>query len=457
MRTVEQDMSKIAIISEHASPLALAGGVDSGGQNIYVGQIAEHFARCGHTVDVFTRREDAVLPHEIWWRPGVRVIHVPAGPRVKLPKEDILGYMGDFRRFLGAFFDAEAAAGAGYDVVHANFFMSAMAALPVAQRLGIPFTVTFHALGRVRRQHQGEADRFPDSRFDIEQYVVRHADRIIAECPQDHADLVNLYGADPDRLVIVPCGFDTAEMTPLPQRRARSELGWSPHGFTLLQLGRMVPRKGVEDVIRALAYLRNTHGVDARLCVVGGNTTDASETATPEIGRLRAVAREVDVERYVEFVGRRDRLQLRSYYCAADVFVTTPWYEPFGITPVEAMACARPVVGSDTGGLRYSIVHGETGYLVPPRAPQLLADCLARLAADPALRRRMGEAGLRRARELFTWRRVAAELLTVFDELALQRFETGNAATLLPALGAGAVAAKIIRESSRPPLTREAS
>jgi D-inositol-3-phosphate glycosyltransferase len=423
-RTVENNMLRIAIVSEHASPLALTGGVDSGGQNVYVGQIAEHFARSGHAVDVFTRREDAVQPQEVWWRAGVRVIHVPAGPAIKMPKEDLLPHMEEFGGFLARYFDAEAAAGTGYDVVHANFFMSAWAAMPVARARGIPFTVTFHALGRVRRQHQGDADRFPDCRFDIEELIVQEADRVIAECPQDHADLVNLYGADPERLVTVPCGFDPEEMSPLPQRRARAELGWDQNGFVMLQLGRMVPRKGVEDVIRALACLRNVHGVDAKLCVVGGNTVEPCEIATPEIGRLRGIASAAGVAPHVEFVGRRDRLQLRSYYCAADVFVTMPWYEPFGITPVEAMACARAVVGSDTGGIRYSVVDGETGYLVPPHGPATLADRVAVLAQDRMLRRRMGDAGLRRARELFTWQRVADELLGVFAELAHQSQET---------------------------------
>src|SRR5690606_2191488 len=120
---------------------------------------------------------------------------------------------------------------------------------------------------------------------------------------------------------------------------------------------------------------------------------------------------------FVEFTGRRARNQLQRYYCAADVFVTTPWYEPFGITPVEAMACARPVIGADTGGIRYSVADGETGFLVPPRDPDALAVRLAALARDPALARRMGQAGARRARRLFTWNRVGHEMTALFDEL----------------------------------------
>ncbi|MFC4278567.1 glycosyltransferase [Achromobacter aloeverae] len=408
---------KIALISEHASPLAMAGGVDSGGQNIYVGKVAEYCARAGHHVDVFTRQEDVLAPRIVQWRPGVRIVHVPAGPPRVVPKEELLPYMGEFSRYLRQWFHGQLLHGHGYDVVHANFFMSAMAAQPVAQSLGIPLVVTFHALGRVRRLYQGDADRFPDSRFDIEEDIVRHADRIIAECPQDRRDLLDLYHADPRRLATVPCGYEPKEMTPQDRLAARAQLGWPAEAFTILQLGRMVPRKGVEDVVLAVARLRERHGVHARLCVVGGNSDTPCEVLTPEIGRLRKLAHEAGVADQVEFIGRRDRSKLRTYYSAADVFVTTPWYEPFGITPLEAMACGRPVIGSDTGGIRYSVVHGETGFLVPTRNPAAVADQLAVLARDSGLARRMGEAGLRRARRRFTWRHVAEQLLAVYADL----------------------------------------
>ena len=408
-------MKKIALISEHASPLAVAGSVDSGGQNVYVAHVARELARAGLQVDVFTRKDNPALDLEHAWMRGVRVMHVPAGPEVYLPKERLLPYMDEFSDYLLRYAGKQ---DQGYDVIHANFFMSAMAALPAAQRYGIPLAVTFHALGKVRRQHQQEADLFPDSRFDIEDDIIRRADRIIAECPQDRRDLMELYGADPRRIEIVPCGYDSAEMAPQSSASARATLEWDDGAFTLLQLGRMVPRKGVDNVIRALGRLRHAHGVNARLCVVGGNTDDADEAATPEIGRLRRIAEEEGVLPWVEFTGRRHRDDLATYYSASDVFVTTPWYEPFGITPVEAMACGRPVVGSDTGGIRSTVVHGKTGFLVPPRDPDALAGRLAELAADPALRARMGEAGRLRARRLYTWKRVGDDLLSIYQRMA---------------------------------------
>ncbi|RTZ48145.1 glycosyltransferase family 1 protein [Candidimonas sp. SYP-B2681] len=411
-------MPRIAIVSEHASPLAQPGGIDSGGQNVYVANVALQLAAQGSQVDIFTRLDCASLPPELKLAPNVNVVHVPAGPARYLPKEALLPYMGDFSRFMQTYFDAQEEP---YDLIHANFFMSALAALPVARRAGIPLAVTFHALGRVRRQYQAEADCFPDCRFDIEDKIVQNADCIIAECPQDREDLIQLYGADPERISMVPCGFDSNEMAPMDKSAARALLGWDPDVFYVLQLGRIVPRKGIDNVIKGLARLRSTYGLDARLCVVGGDSATPSVQSTPEFGRLKALAIQEGIENFVQFEGRRPRNQLRRYYCAADVFVTTPWYEPFGITPVEAMACARPVIGSDTGGIRYTVIDGETGYLVPSKSPKALAARLADLANDPDKAQRMGLAGARRANEWFTWDRVGCDLTQLFETLQSAR------------------------------------
>ncbi|MDX3894169.1 glycosyltransferase family 1 protein [Pusillimonas sp.] len=411
-------MRRIAIISEHASPLAQIGSVDSGGQNVYVAQVARHLGAMGHHVDVFTRLDNPYMPRELEWESNVRIVHVPAGPARVLPKEQLLPHMAEFSDFLRQYFSCQEES---YDLVHANFFMSAMAALPVARAAGIPLAVTFHALGRVRRKHQAQADLFPDSRFEIEDNIVREADCIVAECPEDRRDLIELYGADPARICMVPCGYDPDEMSPMDGAEARRALGWNPDAFYVLQLGRMVPRKGVDNVIRGLCRLRALHKIDARLCVVGGDGTDPSNMQSPEMTRLLSVAEEEGVSEAVEFVGRRGRAQLRRFYAAADVFATTPWYEPFGITPVEAMACARPVVGSDTGGIRYTVRDGQTGFLVAPRDPDALASRLAMLARSPELAQRMGRAGERRARSLFTWQRVAGQLDDVFAQLAMGR------------------------------------
>ena len=403
---------RIALISDHASPLASPGSIDCGGQNVYVAHLARELAMSGHLVDVFTRRDAIGQKQLVHWRDKVRVVNVPAGPAHHVPKEQLLPHVQAFARFTTRFARHQPAP---YDIVHANFFMSGMVAQHLKQMLGIPFVITFHALGQVRRLAQGADDAFPPARMRIESLLMQQADRIIAECAQDRLDMEQLYGASPARIAVAPCGFDPAELWPQDRLEARSALGLESGAdrFTVLQLGRMVPRKGVDTVIQALALLRSRHEIEAELLVVGGDMHPGGRDG-PEIARLRALAARLGVLGHVRFVGQKPRAELRTWYSAADVFVTTPWYEPFGITPVEAMACARPVIGAEVGGIKSTVVDGGTGFLVPSRDPQALAERLATLQRNPGLARSMGEAGLRRAYRHYTWRSVAEQVAAVY-------------------------------------------
>jgi D-inositol-3-phosphate glycosyltransferase len=407
-------MSKhIALISEHATPLGIFGGVDSGGQNVYVGQLAKHLAAIGYHVDVFTRRDSEHLPEVVNWQQGVRVIHVPAGSSGCLPKEKLLPHMGEFTAFVLDWCRNRTS----YDLIHANFWMSALVAADIKQAMGIPFVVTFHALGRVRRLHQGNADQFPDERFAIEDRIVREADQIIAECPQDREDLLRLYQADPDRISVIPCGFDATEFWAINKIHARLTLGLSPDEYLILQLGRMVPRKGVDNVIRGFAHLLQQQPIPARLLIVGGESESADPQLTPEIGRLSAIAQELGIASRVTFLGRKGREVLKYYYNAADVFVTTPWYEPFGITPLEAMACGTPVIGSEVGGVQFTVKDGETGYLIPPNAPNVLSDRLLHLYHQPHLRSLFGRQAIRRCQDHFTWQKVTSAVAALYEDV----------------------------------------
>ncbi|MCE4553130.1 glycosyltransferase family 4 protein [Roseateles cellulosilyticus] len=418
---------RVAIISEHASPLASQGSVDAGGQNVYVLHVAQALARQGHHVDVLTRRDQRTLPTAMDLRPGVRVLHIDAGPPTFVPKEQLLPYMKTFgsetvrlmRRSLP------------YDVVHGNFFMSGLVGLRVQRQLNVPLVQTFHALGAVRRLHQKEADKFPVDRIELERRIACEADCVIAECPQDVKDLMSHCGVPPHRIAEVPCGVDPQEFTTGDRHAARRRLGLPDDEFIVLQLGRLVPRKGIDNVVRAVGRLGE--GRPWRLLVVGGESREPDEACTPEIGRLRQIAVETGVADRVSFVGRRDRHELKDYYHAADVFVTTPWYEPFGITPLEAMACGTPVIGSAVGGIQHTVVDGLTGFLVPPNDPEELAQRLEDLRCIPELGRLMGRAGRVRVCRDFTWESAADKLERVYSLVAQQRrIRTSVGLRLLP-------------------------
>jgi D-inositol-3-phosphate glycosyltransferase len=403
--------NKIAFISEHASPLAILGGVDSGGQNVYVDQVARHLAELEYEVDIYTRWDSEAPSQIIEYSPGVRVIHIEAGPKKFIPKEELFQYMDEFAAGMMKFIESQ---NIKYELIHAHFWMSGYVAAMIKYMLNIPFVITFHALGKVRRIYQGTADGFPDLRFRMEEIIIKHADMIIAECPQDKEDLMFLYYADEEKIRIVPCGFDPEEFYPVNKREAKIKLGLNPDEKVILQLGRMVPRKGVDNVIRGMAYLLTKKNIPLKLVIVGGESDQPDAGITPEIGRLQEIAKEENVTDRTIFAGRKGRSQLRNYYNAADIFISTPWYEPFGITPLESMACGTPVIGSNVGGIKFSVCHGKTGFLVPPKDPEILGQRILDSISNKNLLKELSSQAMEHVNKFFTWKIVAAQIMEVY-------------------------------------------
>jgi len=396
------------MVSEHASPLAVLGGVDAGGQNMAVASLARALVARGHDVEVFTRRDDPGLPDTVTVQSRLRVTHVPAGPAEVVGKDQMAPFMPAF----GAWLRQRWTRGPRPDVVHAHFWMSGLAALAAARPLGLPVVQTFHALGSVKARHQGAADTSPPERIAAERHLARSVDLVLATCTDEVAELRAL-GTPPSRTRIVPCGVDTEMFRtsgPLAPRGAR---------FRLVDVGRLVERKGVETVLRALAVIVAPAGpdgrVDAELVVVGGPVAEGL-AADPEVRRLRALAAELGIADRVVFTGRLPAPEVAAHYRAADVVVATPWYEPFGLVPLEAMACGATFVGSAVGGLLDTVRDGECGLLVPARDPAALAGALRRLAGDPGLRLRLGAAARRRALR-FETARVAGDTEAAYETL----------------------------------------
>ena len=400
---------RIAMVSEHASPLATLGGVDAGGQNVHVAALAGALADLGHDVDVYTRRDAPDLPEVVEMAPGVRVVHVPAGPDEVVPKDDLLPWMRDFGAWLAGRWEREGAP----DVVHGHFWMSGLAALQASRSLDrpVPVAQTFHALGSVKRRHQGDKDTSPPGRIEAEAGIGRGVDVVVATCTDEVRELARL-GVPASRITVVPCGVDVDHFRPVEPGSGRGAApGRTPGRFRLLSLGRLVERKGVDTAVLALTRLP-----DAEFVVAGGPPR-AGLDADPEVRRLRALAREHGVADRVEFLGSVGHDDVPGVIAAADLVVATPWYEPFGIVPLEAAACGRPVVGSAVGGLVDTVQDGATGVLVPPRDPEALAAAVRALLDDPDRRRRMGVAARRRAVERYGWARVARDTEEVYAGL----------------------------------------
>jgi D-inositol-3-phosphate glycosyltransferase len=390
---------KIAMISEHASPLAGVGGVDAGGQNVHVSALSCALAERGHEVVVYTRQDGPDLAPRVRLAPGVTVEHVVAGPTTDIPKDHLSPYMEAFGAELARRWRVEPP-----DVAHAHFWMSGLAALGGTAGTAIPVVQTFHALGTVKRRWQGADDTSPAERIAMEEMLGRSVDQVIATCTDERRELAAM-GVPADRIRTVPCGVDTALFTPAGPSAPR---GGRPR---LLMLTRLVPRKGVEDAITALAEVP-----DAELLVVGGPPAGALDL-DPEARRLNDLCVEHGLADRVQLLGRLPHGQLPPLIRSSDLVLSVPWYEPFGIVVLEAMACAVPVVSTAVGGMLDTVEDGRTGRLVPPHAPGRLAEAVRALLADPDTRRAMGAAGSRRVQAGYSWSAVAAATEARYTEV----------------------------------------
>ncbi|MGQ5265289.1 glycosyltransferase, partial [Micromonospora sp. ZYX-F-536] len=265
---------RIAMISEHASPLAVLGEEDAGGQNTHVAELSAALAGEGHDVRVYTRRDSTTLDHVVSTPDGYQVWHVPAGPPRRMPKDELLPFMGEFGTWL-----AEQWRDGSWvpDVAHAHFWMSGLATLHAGRRARVPTVLTYHALGTVKRRHQGTRDTSPPGRIGYERALGRAADRVIVQCQDEIGELVRL-GVPRARMALVPSGVNQEMFRPDGPAEPRD-----PSRPRLLTVGRMVERKGFADVIQAL------HAVpDAECVVVGGPPADLlpADTFARRLGAL---------------------------------------------------------------------------------------------------------------------------------------------------------------------------
>jgi D-inositol-3-phosphate glycosyltransferase len=397
---------RLALVSEHASPLAAIGGVDAGGQNVHVAELAAGLVRLGHAVAVYTRRDDPDLPERLTTAAGYEVVHVPAGPAAQVPKDDLWPYMAAFADRLTEMLTFQRP-----DVLHAHFWMSGWASAAAARRLNLPLLVTFHALGTVKRRHQGRSDTSPLNRIRVETAVAAEAECIVATCSDEVTEL-GFLGVPASKVAVVPCGVDLGYFSPTAGNGSSATVPRRAYRYRLVSAGRLVRRKGYETTIEALTQLPDTE-----LLIAGGG--DATPDA--EHDRLLDLADQLGVAERVQLIGQVGRKEMPLLFRSADLVVCSPWYEPFGIVPLEAMACGVPVVASAVGGMLDTVVDGVTGAHVPPRDPAALAKVIQALLDAPDHRAQLSRVGLERVRSRYSWDRVASDTATVYQRTVRQQ------------------------------------
>jgi D-inositol-3-phosphate glycosyltransferase len=408
---------RIAMISYHTCPLATLGGKDTGGMNVYVRDLTKQLGRMGVQVDVFTRSQDEHVPHVLHnLGYGNRVVHVPAGPEVPLPKPQLASYIPEFVEGVLEFTGHR---NLRYDLIHSHYWMSGIAALGLKSNWNVPVIHMFHTLGMMKqRVARSKVDVDGDYRLDGERQVIQLADRIIAATPAELAQLQWLYQADVSHVVVIPPGVDLSRFYPIHPEEAKEFIGVPPCDRMLLFVGRIEPLKGLDTLIEAIALMRKNEAFEnCPLClaVIGGDPQVSDEDMSAEMVRLQDLREQLGLEDLITFLGKRSQDTLPYYYSAAEAVVMPSQYESFGMVALEAMACGTPVVASQVGGLAFLVQNGFNGFTVPVDEPQALANCLVDLIQEPDLREKMGKQAADFAQG-YGWNVIAERILKVYSE-----------------------------------------
>ena len=404
-------MRRIAIISLHTSPLLQPGSGDSGGMNVYVREIVSSLSQADLECTTYTRADRQGLPSEVLIEPNHKVVYIEAGPH-NLPKEALPEIVDEFTdRVL-----EHLAANGGADAVHANYWLSGLAAHRIKHELDIPFVSTFHTLARVKSEG---GDPEPAWRDRAEAELINCADAICVSCVEEEQQFRRLYG-DPQGLIeIVAPGVEHALFAPGEQSGARAALDLPVDAPMLLFVGRVQPLKGPDVAIRALHALGRS---DALLLIVGGASGLVGDG---EIERAHQLVDELGLHDQVRFVPPQPHHILSTYYRAADVVIVPSRSESFGLVALEAAACGIPVVASAVGGLQSLVDHGETGFLVSGRDPVVFAEAIAKILDDPMLAAGMSSAAATKAGS-YTWGFAAARLRRLYTDLTSRQLVLGE-------------------------------
>lgn len=404
------------MLSVHTCPLAVLGGKETGGMNVYVRELTRELARRGHVVDVFTRNQNPEIPTiSRTLGPRTRVIHATAGPPHPIPKDAIAEYLEQFVVEVLVYSN-----GRPYDVIYAHYWLSGLAGLHLRALWGVPLVQMFHTLGKMKNKIAAtEAERASALRVAAETRLMREVDHIVAGSPMDERHMVEEYGAPADRITVIPPGVDVTHFYPRPRDKARATIGADPDTFLILFVGRIEPLKGVETLLRAVKVMsqRCCRLEDMQVLIIGGDASVPPEQMDEEMARLMRLCADLGLDHLVTFLGKRGQDVLPDYYSAADVVVMPSHYESFGMVALEAMACGTPVVASRVGGLMFTVIDGITGLHVRSGDPEELAEKLRLLMENPRLRRRLGEQAWHVAQQ-YAWPRIADRVEHLFVELA---------------------------------------
>ena len=397
------DVERIAIVSVHGCPSAKLGGREAGGMNVYIKQVAEELGRRGIWVDIFTRYHDPQDQKIAQISDHVRVIHITAGSYLD-DKNNLLSHLPDFIRGVLNYTKDEHIS---YDIVHSHYWLSGRIGVVLGRHWRIPHVANFHTLAEVKmRARVGENES--EQRSSGERKIIAMADKVLAFSQHEKEAMVRLYGAQQDKVGVIPGGVDTELFSPMDRDLVRKTLGLQNTNI-VLYVGRIEPLKGIDILLRAVSQLDRPQPI--RTIIIGGDLEDDHE-----IERLKSLSMDLGIAQFVSFMGRLEQQALPNYYNAADICVVPSYYESFGLVALEAMSCGTPVIASRVGGLPTFVKDSLTGYLIPWHCPEPFTDVLEVLLDSDGMRKVMGKAARETALEM-GWPNVVDQLLSLYNKL----------------------------------------
>lgn len=395
---------KICFVSMHTSPANSPGSGDAGGMNVVERAQAEALSKLGHQVDLVTRRSSPTDPDFVELAPGVTLRHLDAGPRAPLAKSLIDDHIDEFSAGLARL--------GGYDLIHSHHWMSGVAALPIAEALGVPHVQSYHSVAALPGSplSSGEPAESP-RRVAGEARVAEQSSAVVAISAAEARTVIERCGADPNQVSIISPGVDHQLFRPL----ATGEEPWSragaawPNGYVLFA-ARLQPLKGPDLAIGALAEVEPK--IRPQLVVAGDVSADFASYSD----QLRSLVRESGLSESVTFLGPQPRQELARLMRGAAVMLVPSHSETFGLVALEAAASGTPVIAASAGGLREAVAHGETGQLMDSREATDWGRALTRLLTEPGLIDRMAVVARVHSRR-FDWRWSAQRLAALYSDL----------------------------------------
>lgn len=416
------DTPRIALISTHGYVAAQPplGAADTGGQVVYVLELAKKLGQLGHKVDIYTRRFEE-QPEFDTVDDNVRVIRIPCGGPNFIPKEYLHRHLGEWNEKALRYIKRE---GLTYLFINSHYWDAGVAGQRLSEALGVPHIHTPHSLGlwkkrQMETDYPERADKFEQEfnfkeRIQHELIVYRSCQLVIATTPIQLDMLTADYGLPQNRVHMIPPGYDDNRFYPVSEssrQMVRQRFGFE--GRTVLALGRLATNKGYDLLIDAFSVLAQ-RVPDARLrLALGGESLDAQEEAI--LAQLKQQVADLGIVDKVEFTGFIPDEDLPDMYRAADLFVLSSRYEPFGMTAIEAMASGTPTIVTIHGGLFRAISYGRHALYADPFDKEDLGITMMKPLKHARLYGRLSRMGAHKARSLFTWTGIAQQLVALVE------------------------------------------